>query len=110
MSGEPNQVERILNVVPSPRQDEDWSMADAIEAEILAEPPAETVPALIGLTREDAKRIATKNGFRVYPSPPESDTTPEWCVEGQEPQANSLAPKDHKITIFLRPPRVVGDE
>lgn len=110
MSGEPNQVERILNVVPSPRQGDDWTMADAIDAEILAEPLAETVPALIGLTREDAKRIATKNGFRVYTNPPESETTTEWWVEGQEPQANSLASKGRTITIFLKSPRAVGDE
>jgi beta-lactam-binding protein with PASTA domain len=103
-------VGRILNVVPSPRQDDDLSIADALEAGILAEPLAETVPPLVGLTREDAKRIATRKGFKVRTSPSECGTTPDWCVEDQEPGADSLAPEDREITIFLRPPMVVTDD
>ena len=39
MSNNSNQVERILNVVPSPSQEEDWTMADASAAEEWVEEP-----------------------------------------------------------------------
>lgn len=47
MSGESNQVERVLNCLPSPRQDDDWSMADAAEAGEWAE--ALTLPKTVDL-------------------------------------------------------------
>lgn len=73
------------------------------------------VPLLIDLPRDEAKTKAENEGYTVVVAtdPPGGDHTSEWLVDRQDPVEESDAPKDpkdRKITIFLKSPRVVGDE
>jgi serine/threonine-protein kinase len=73
---------------------------------------AETVPGLVGLTRDAAEDRAASAGFDVFFADEVSPGTPSGLVARQSPGAGEEAPRGSRIVAYLStgpPPLVVPD-